>query len=406
MKRAEAKIYIDSTRPRKDGTCAIKLLVTFNRTRKYYHTGMYLTEKDYKKVVSGGRRNDFEKATASKFVEIVDKANKAIESIPYFTFEAFETAFNEDKVVRESVYSVFEHHIKQLEGEERLGTASSYRCALNSLAAFRKDLSFSDLSVDFLKLYEKWMIENGRSRTSVGIYLRNLRAICNQYGPTRDKSLFGIGRNQYSIPTGRNIKKAITHDEVKTLFKQKVLAGSSAERAKDYWFFLFLCNGMNVVDFCLLRWGNIDGDILRYTRSKTKRSKRANRPISVAIKPQTREIIKKWGNANKSPDNFIFPHFDATMDAETRRKKHQQLTKWINTHLKKIAIEAGISKQVTTYVGRHSFATILKRAGHREEVISELLGHGSVATTRNYLDSFEDELIQSTTDVLVEGLDN
>ncbi len=103
MKRAEAKIYIDSTRPRKDGTCAIKLLVTFNRTRKYYHTGMYLTEKDYKKVVSGGRRNDFEKATASKFVEIVDKANKAIESIPYFTFEAFETAFNEDKVVRESV---------------------------------------------------------------------------------------------------------------------------------------------------------------------------------------------------------------------------------------------------------------------------------------------------------------
>lgn len=59
--------------------------------------------------------------------------------------------------------------------------------------------------------------------------------------------------------------------------------------------------------------------------------------------------------------------------------------------MKRIAGEIGIDKNLTTYVARHSFSTVLKRSGVSTEYISEALGHSSLATTQSYLDSFEDE---------------
>ena len=73
----------------------------------------------------------------------------------------------------------------------------------------------------------------------------------------------------------------------------------------------------------------------------------------------------------------------------------------INEHMKKIAVDLGINKNVTTYFARHSFATILKNSGVSTEFISEALGHSSLSTTKNYLAGFEEEAIRRNTDVLV-----
>jgi hypothetical protein len=48
------------------------------------------------------------------------------------------------------------------------------------LVAFKLNLSFKEISADFLKRYEKWMIEHRKSITTVGIYMRTLRAIFNE----------------------------------------------------------------------------------------------------------------------------------------------------------------------------------------------------------------------------------
>ena len=53
----------------------------------------------------------------------------------------------------------------------------------------------------------------------------------------------------------------------------------------------------------------------------------------------------------------------------------------------------GIDNTVTTYVARHSFATILKKSGVNIAIISEALGHSDLATTQIYLDSFDNEQI-------------
>ena len=61
--------------------------------------------------------------------------------------------------------------------------------------------------------------------------------------------------------------------------------------------------------------------------------------------------------------------------------------------LKRIAELAKISVNLTSYVARHSFATVLKKSGVNVGLISEALGHSDLATTQIYLDSFENSQI-------------
>lgn len=54
---------------------------------------------------------------------------------------------------------------------------------------------------------------------------------------------------------------------------------------------------------------------------------------------------------------------------------------------------AGIESNLTTYVARHSWATILKRSGVSTSIIIERLGHTTEKTIQVYLDSFERETL-------------
>ena len=300
-----------------------------------------------------------------------------------------------------SVKSAFDTYINNLDAEQT-GTADNYRASITSLESYKKNLKFTDITVKFLKNYERWMLSNGRSKTTVGMYLRALRAVFNQQDI--DSKLYPFSRKandkKYKIPKGRNIKKALTLDEIAKIFNYEA-ESDQEEMARDYWMFLYLCNGMNVKDFCSLRWNNIKGDTIQCEREKTKRTNEKPKTIVVSLKAETWDIINKWGVKSLVPDSYIFPHYDKKMTPERKLQISQQLIKNINKYMKRIALKVGINKDVTTYFARHSFATILKRSGANVSMISDLLGHSDVSVTANYLDGFEDDQIKRQTDVLL-----
>ena len=63
--------------------------------------------------------------------------------------------------------------------------------------------------------------------------------------------------------------------------------------------------------------------------------------------------------------------------------------------MKVLASELEIEADMTTYVARHSFATILKNSGVNISLISEMLGHTDLKTTQIYLDSFENTQMEA-----------
>lgn len=404
MKRAEAEIYIDGSRPKKNGRCSVKIKITFLRKRKYFNTGIDLTPIEFEQVLHGKRKSASQKETFDLLTAMLTKAKTVINELPIFSFPAFEMAFLETRNVYESVSFAFDKYIEQLNNEGRIGTANSYRDASNSLQSFRKGLSFAEITPAFLKNYESWMLKNNKSITTVGIYLRSLRAIYNLQGIDASLYPFGAGKSKYSIPASNNIKKALTMDEISLIYNFSAPERSNLDRAKDYWLFLYLCNGMNVKDLCLLKWQDIEGNMLKYNRAKTKRTKKNAKLIQVSLKTEALEIIYKWGQPSINKDSYIFPHLQAGMSPEIERTIVKQLTKTINKYIRQIALKVGINKHITTYFARHSFATILKRENVSISFISEALGHSSMQVTESYLDSLPSELIHKETDVLTRGL--
>ena len=91
----------------------------------------------------------------------------------------------------------------------------------------------------------------------------------------------------------------------------------------------------------------------------------------------------------------MFPILDRKVhktEMQKREKIHKPM-KATNKALRRIGEQLGIPIDLTTYVARHSYATVLKRSGVSTAIISESLGHSSEKVTQIYLDSFENSQI-------------
>lgn len=74
----------------------------------------------------------------------------------------------------------------------------------------------------------------------------------------------------------------------------------------------------------------------------------------------------------------------------------------VNRDLKIISESVGLEeKKLTTYVARHTYATVMKKGGHSTSMISEALGHDSEHTTQIYLDSFENGALDEASKTLL-----
>jgi len=401
MSTASVSLFIDRYHPKQDSTCGVSIRVTHLRAKKYYPTGISLKPGVFDKVIGSKRKTEEINKVYLRLNAFLTKAIQAANSLPIFTFNKFEEIYLSNREASDTVSFGFSKYIDQLKQEKRIGTAISYECAKTSLDKFKSQLKYADVTPSLLRKYENWMIDNGNSLTTVGIYLRSLRTIFNRANIDKALYPFGEKKDKYAIPTSRNIKKSLTLEEISMIFQYKALPGSSEEMARDYWIFLYLCNGMNVKDFCLLKYKNIDGDILIYHREKTKRSKSDQTPTVISLKKHSKDVIKKWGQAAIDDEVYIFPHLQKGMSAVEIRLTVQQLIKTINKYMKRIAVNLKINKPITTYYARHSFATVLKNSGASIEFISEALAHSSQKTTKSYLSSFENDAIHKTTDALL-----
>ena len=111
--------------------------------------------------------------------------------------------------------------------------------------------------------------------------------------------------------------------------------------------------------------------------------------IILPLSEQAREIIDKYRDSKRK---YLFPILDNKSRTTTQVKDRiYDVLANVNHHLNEIGKSLGIDLKITTYVARHSYATVLKRAGVSTAIISESLGHSSEKVTQIYLDCFENK---------------
>jgi integrase len=398
IKKPTIKIVLRKDKELASGKYPVNLRVTFNRKPRYY------TLKGDKETMTCdilkwneelGRYN--RNRELNHFIESYEhRANAVLDELKNkdFTFPLFESKFFK-KYESTKIVAFMNSIISKLKSEDKLGNAQVYKDTRNRLMEFNKNVKFEDVSLKFLKKFEKQLADKGNSTSSISIYLRTLRAT---YNKAVAEELIQQGEypfKKFKIKTGNTTQRALSKNDMVKIINYKGAMNTRERRSLDYFIFSYLCRGMNLRDMAFLKWKeNVIDDKIVYVRSKTANTKNNTEHNIIKIEPEIEKILDRYSKSNE----FVFPILDNGLPPLTIRYRIHNTLKQITSDLREIATKLKIdqAKQITHYWARHTYATTLKRSGISTAVISEALGHSSEATTKAYLDKFEQTEIDNT----------
>ena len=292
-----------------------------------------------------------------------------------------------------TVVTFYKELIDEFASDNKCGNRLIYKSSLNSLLAFTRgklDIHFCAIDVEWLKKYEKWLRAKKNKETTISLQFRTLRSVYNKAIESKCARKSDYPFNEYKINKfdTRTQKRAISKVDVLKFTQDVAEIGNLQyiQLSKDIFIFSYLCGGINFTDIANLTKANIVDGRLHYVRQKT------HKKIKIGIPDEAMNIIQKYAPESKG---YLFPILDVKIHKTPLQKQnriHKILAK-VNRNLKLLAAHWGLEVNVTTYVARHSFATVLKKSGVNIALISEALGHSDLMTTQIYLDSFDNEQV-------------
>jgi len=396
---ASLKILLYKSKVLKDGRHPIVIQVIHNRKVKKVSTNHNAFESEWDFEKNRPRKNHPNyKRLANYLNKIETEANDELikheEKDKDFDLDKFIAIIkNEDFEI--SFYEYVQNHINELLKAQKIGNAENYKTMLNVVKSFtyHNDFSIKQIDYKWLKNLETSHYNKGNSANGLSVYLRALRAILNKAINEgileRDKYPF----NQYKIKQQKTKKRAISRDNIDKIRTLELIENTNVWHSKNYFLFSFYTRGMNWTDMVLLKKENISDGRITYKRAKT------GKIFSIKLNEQILEIMNIYLNENAESE-YIFPIINRNESAIVIQKDIRNGRKIFNKNLKKIAEMCQIETVLTSYVSRHSWATIAKKMGYSVEIIGEGLGHEDTKTTQIYLDDFDDDVLDNANDLI------
>ena len=298
------------------------------------------------------------------------------------------------KPTSKDFFSFLENHVKTLNKNNQISTAEKYHAGLESLKLFtgKSELMFDEINLNFLSSYEASLKKEGKAQTTIHGLIKNIKALFNkaiQQGII-DQSLSPF--NVYKLKQGKPTKERLNEMEIRKIEELVFNDKTFVSKVRDAFLFSYYNAGIRISDILLMTWGNIQDDRLVYKMYKT------NKVHSLKLKEKPIAILDKY---KETGDSYIFPFFSDRYDYSDPKYLHKQIgskTTMFNKYLKEIAIEAKISKKITTHTARHSFADIARQKTDNIYNLSKTLGHSSLKVTEAYLASFDEKAVDNTLD--------
>lgn len=458
-----AYLVLDKRRTKSDGTYPIKMRIVINRRSFHIALGHSVEEKHWnenkeqvsthsKTVENVNRLNNKllkeKNLIRDKLLELDE-----LQGLETLSLTEIKSRLTGGSKVEPHLIEFFNTIITELEISGNVGNARVYKMVRDSISNFlgKEDIPLTQVTFKWLTKYETWFLSSGNSVNGLSVNLRTLRALLNKAIKREILSSESYPFKKYSIKNQKTKKRAVKQSGLEAI-KEYQPVSPNQQKAKDYFFISYYLMGASFVDLAFLQVKNIVGGRVEYKRKK------GGRLYSIKITPPLQTLLDKFLSGKKDEDfilnvikeqvgrhlynnvsfkNRIVEYFTEgddqprrfkvsdSMKAQVMEKREgkerrafllnlvftEELKKQYrnvrdelkryNDNMKVIGQACGVNHKITSYVSRHSFATIAKFKGVPVPIISQALGHESLDTTETYLAEFDDEVMDKYNEMII-----
>ena len=379
--------YLDSRRPRRDGSSPLKLSVRFGRSAVMIATGVFLSKEQWHpsllRVVNHPRRKalnsylDSLRLNAEGVLHDLALSGAVLTPRLVRSRIVFSGGVPDD---RASFLSLFREVCDDRRTKER--THELYRATLKKVLAYAdaldvdpESIAFEDITRSWVDGFDAWLMDSSPSKNARNIHLRNIRHVCNVALDRHLTTFYDFrGVSIKAVPT---VKRSLSVDQLRALFSLPV--EEHQRKYLDFFRLIFCLIGINTIDLCHLKKSDVVDGRLEYDRSKT------GRHYSIKLEPEALSLIDVY----RGSGSWL-------LDVLDRYSNFKDFAHRLNENLQKMG-EVEIGKHgkknrsplfpgLTTYWARHSWATIAASLDVPKETISKALGHGGSSVTDIYID--------------------
>ena len=298
----------------------------------------------------------------------------------------------------------------------RDSTLRNYRCAVNSFLRFRgvKDIPFYQFITPLIEEYERWLDAHSVCPNTAAAYMRSLRALYNRapLGRIQKKN------NPFATVRTSNTKtdkRAAEASELRRLAALDLKVGTLLCLCRDVFLFCVYAMGMPFVDVAHLKKGQIHGGVIEYRRQKT------GKVIRVKIEPCMQALMDRY---NERGNEYVFPILKSMVHGKCEKdkkvgkgdvfddelniveRKYSSALGYYNYELKVLGGMADIRINLTSYVARHTWASLAYINKVDLTVISQALGHSSTTTTQIYIKGIDGNIVFRANRLVLNTLGN
>ena len=277
-------------------------------------------------------------------------------------------------------------HAESLDDLFKFSAEHTCRSMLHSLEKFTdmELLSFKEVTAGVFLSFEHYLLASGCSPNTSACYFRALRAICRQ--AEKEELLKDTRQLFKGIFMGyeETRKRALSLEQLRAVADADLADAPSLGMSRDLFILSYYLRGIPFIDLAYLRKTDIRDNVLCYHRSKT------GRVLTITLEPWMWEIIERYRCEN--PDSpYLLRIIRRPGSIPEERRQYESALRLYNKHLYQLSIRLGLEVRLTSYVARHTWATLAYNADIPVAKISAGLSHASEEITHTYLRSFSTE---------------
>ena len=363
------KVFLHSGYKKKDGTCAIYILVHIENKSLKFPTGLTVDplKFDHQKSRIKGASKEIKDKNM-----IIDKSLALINDIEV-RYRLQQKELTADLLKREWInpsrridfYAFFDEAIKERKGDIAESTIRQHKSAIEKLKKFKPKLTFSEIDQEFIESYRRWLkaAPQNNDINTIHTALKNFKTYVSI---AKRKGVIEVSPfNQYSIKSAKTDRTFLNEQELESvwnLYSRNYCTGSDQLILRH---FLFMCfTGLRISDFKALTADSIISDILVYNPIKTRNSNKIT--VKVPLNSYALRLISDEGSKTKK----LFNHLSEQK---------------MNERIKEIVKVVKIRKEISNHCARHTFATIWINKTKDVAGLQKMLGHSDISMTMIYV---------------------